>query len=401
MKKPAIRYLVSSPAGDVPVDIDRLDYPLEADPLKTPYRVYFNAITDFLKSGNFQPLLNSVNLRLGTDFNPAALNEIIIRTEKHGALYHPASIECLTDGKKVKFGLNVAVTENGKTALKKEFDVLRTLHKKYNLPYIPKPFLLYEADSMAFLLEEWFEDFHEFHIAKSEHGEERLKLWEYGKGDRFLTDEQGLEIYRQIAMILTLYYDIETCRMIFPWHHAGGDFVAKIEDARFSPSPKPSPQGRGNKPSPLEGEGKGEGGMRDNIDVRLTTVRGHEPFIGCDINETINPVLALFYFLLHLSVQMRLDRLDGVGDIVWAEDKCVDATLAGFFLGIESKKAFRDIFGSHAEFLTLLRSFSMADLATTFKPVVSQYEQTKDFSVIAGNLGNHIARLYSTLRNYP
>ena len=34
MKKPAIRYLVASPAGDVTVDSHRLDYPLEADPLK-------------------------------------------------------------------------------------------------------------------------------------------------------------------------------------------------------------------------------------------------------------------------------------------------------------------------------------------------------------------------------
>lgn len=153
MKKPAIRYLVASPAGDVPVDNGRLDYPLEADPLKTPYRVYFRAITDFLTSGNSQQLLEAVNLGLGTDLNPSALNEIIIRTEKHGALYHPASIECLTAGKKVKFGLNVAVTESGRNALKKEFYVLRTLHKLYGLPYIPKPFLLDEADSIVFLLE--------------------------------------------------------------------------------------------------------------------------------------------------------------------------------------------------------------------------------------------------------
>jgi hypothetical protein len=370
MKKPSIRYLVSSPSGDIPLDTGRLDYPLEADPLKTPYRVYFNAIRDFLTSRNFQPLLEAVNLRLGTDLNPGALNEIIIRTEKHGALYHPASIDCLTAGQKVKFGLNVAVTESGKNALKKEFDVLRTLRKQCSLPYIPKPFLLDEADSMVFLLEEWFEDFHEFHIAKPELGEERLKLWEYGRGDRFLSDEQSFEIYRQIAMILTLYYDIETCRMIFPWHHAAGDFVARIEDETL-------------------------------IDIRLTTARGYEPFMGTSDEEIAPPALAMFYFLLHLSVQMRLDRLEGVGDIVWADEKCVDATLTGFFLGMESKKAFRDYFDSQEDFLKLLRSFSMEDLATTFKPVVEQYEKTKDFPVIERNLGDHIARLYFTLRNYP
>jgi hypothetical protein len=370
MHKPVLRYLVASPLGDVSVDNDRLDFPLEADPLETSYRVYFHAISDFLSREKFQPLLGAVNERLKTNFDLSALNEIIVRTEKHGALYHPASIEVLTTNKRVKFGLNVAFTGTGRNALKKEFGVLRALQKQYKLPYIPKAFLLDETHSMVFLLEEWFEGYHEFHIARSEDGKQQMKLWEYGKGDRFLSSEQCFEIYRQIATILTLYYDIENYRLIFPWHHAAGDFVVKIED-------------------------------NDQIDVRLTTVRGHEPFVGSDINEMINPVLALFYFLLHLSIQMRLDKLNGIGDIVWADEKCVDATLAGFFLGLESKKAFLKYCGSREEFLTLLRSFSMDDLATTFKPIIEQYEKTKDFPVIKRNFGNHVDRLYLTLRNYP
>ena len=171
-------------------------------------------------------------------------------------------------------------------------------------------------------------------------------------------------------MVLTLYYDIETCRMIFPWHHAAGDFVARIEDGNL-------------------------------INVRLTTTRGYEPFMVSSDENIVPPALATFYFLLHLSIQMRLDKIDGVGDIVWADDRCVDASLAGFFIGIESKKAFKDNFVSHAEFLKLLRSFSIDDLTTTFMPIVEQYEKTKDFPVIEKNLGNHIARLYSTLRNCP
>jgi len=41
------------------------------------------------------------------------------------------------------------------------------------------------------------------------------------------------------------------------------------------------------------------------------------------------------------------------------------------------------------------------DLVTTFKPLIKQYEKTKDFPVIERNFGNHVARLYLTLRNYP
>jgi hypothetical protein len=370
MKEPKIRYLVASPTGDVPVRDSRLDYPLEADPLKTSYRHYFRAVTDFLSRENFRPLLEAFNKQMGSDFGVDALNEIIIRTEKHGALYHPASVECVAEDRKAKFALNVAVTATGRKALKKEYEVLRTLREKCALPYLPQPFFIDEMHPMVFLLEEWFEDYHEFHIAKSEQGQEQMKLWEYGKGYLFLSHEQSFEIYRQIAMILTLYYDVEHYRMIFPWHHAAGDFVVKV----------------------------GNGNPEDKIDTRLTTARGYEPLMGSD-DDTLHPFMALFFFFLHLSLQMRLDRLDGVGDVVWASDECVDATISGFFAGLESKTAFRNHLSSTAEFLRLLRSFSAADLAVSLSPVVEQYEKTKDFPVIDRNLEDHIARLFSTLRN--
>ncbi len=337
------------------------------------------------------------------------IGEIIVRTEKHGALYHPASIEVAIRNSRVKFGLNVAVTEIGRNALKKEFNVLRILHEQYKLSYIPKPFLLDETHAMVFLLEEWFEDYHEFHIAKSEHGEERVKLWEYGRGDRFLSHEQSFKIYRQIAMILTLYYDIENYRMIFPWHHAAGDFVARIRSYSNPPTPPFSKGGNifnafdtGNnqKNPPLE-KGDIGGFSEEKIDVKLTTVRGYEPFMAFDEDEMPHPALALFYFLLHLSVQMRLDRLDGVGDIVWADEKCVDATLTGFFQVIEQKNDFKKCCGSATTFLNVLKSFKKNDLRETFKPLLDQYEQTKDFHVIRENLEDHIGRLYLTLRIFP
>jgi hypothetical protein len=372
MTRPAMRYLVSSPGGDVPLDQNRLDFPLEADPLKTPYRVYFDAITGFLTRENFRPLLQSINKFLNADPGVTEIKEIIVRTEKHGALYHPASVECIAGDKKAKFALNVAVTATGRNALIKEYDALRALHMKFKLSHLPRAFCLDEMHSMVFLLEEWFEDHHEFHIAKTESGNEQIKLWEYGKGDRFLSDEQSFEIYKQIAMILTSYYDVETYRMIFPWHHAAGDFVVCV----------------------------GGGDSTNNLDTKLTTARAYEPFIGSD-NDTIHPVLALFYFLLHLSLQMRLDRLDGVGDIVWADEKCLDATITGFLAGLGSRKDFRNLFCSTDEFLTLLRSFSVDDFAATIGPVAEQYEKTKDYPVIKRNLGEHIARLFFILQNYP
>jgi hypothetical protein len=369
MKQPSIRYLVASPTGDVPVDDSGLDYPLEADPLKTPYRIYFQAITDFLRKDNFQPIIGIINKSLGTDLDISMIHEIIIRTEKHGALYHPASIECILRDIKAKFALHVAVTDTGKESLMREFNVLKMLRSRFSFPYIPTPYHLDEMHSMVFLLEEWFEDYHEFHIARTDDGSRQMKLWEYGRGYRFLVPEQSFEIYRQTAEILTLYYDPHNFCLIYPWHHAAGDFIAKIS-------------------------------ADDQIDVRLTTVRGYEPFMGIGEDGGVPPVLALFYFLLHLSIQMRLDKIDGVGDVVWADDLAVDATIAGFLGALKIRSNLRDCCGSVRSFQTLLKSFTAEELGNMFVPIAEQYIQTKDYPVIEKYLKEHVDRLYLTLQNY-
>ena len=61
MNKPLIRYLVSSPYGDIPADENKWDVPLEGDELKTPYRIYFHTIRDFLSQDQFKPFLSSIS----------------------------------------------------------------------------------------------------------------------------------------------------------------------------------------------------------------------------------------------------------------------------------------------------------------------------------------------------
>jgi hypothetical protein len=158
-------------------------------------------------------------------------------------------------------------------------------------------------------------------------------------------------------------------RLIYPWHHAAGDFIARVTDDKV-------------------------------VDIRLTTVRGYEPFLSTE-EDMVHPTLALFYFLLHLSIQMRLDKLDGVGDIIWADELCIEATIAGFFQALETKKDFIDSLGSTESFLNLLRSFSRDDLKNTFGAIVAQFEQTKDFAVIKKNIEDHVGRFYFTLQNFP
>ena len=37
-----------------------------------------------------------------------------------------------------------------------------------------------------------------------------------------------MAVYREAARILTLYYDVGSGAAIGPWHHAAGDFVARV-----------------------------------------------------------------------------------------------------------------------------------------------------------------------------
>ncbi len=369
MHAPLVTYLVSSPFGDVPVDKDKMHLPLECDPLKTPYRVYLHAIKKFLEHDSYRPLLQATGERYGKAVRANEIDEIIIRAEKHGALYHPASIELVFEKNRVKFGLNVAVSETGRNWLKKESSVIRKIHTRHKLHYLPAVFFFGEQESLSFLLEEWFEGYHEFHLSVTGGGEQAIKLWEFGKGDRYLSTEQSFQIYRHASKILTLYYDWNDFSQIYPWHHAAGDFIAKAE---------------GN-----------------GIDVRLTTARQYDPYMVFQKAEQLNPVIALFYFLLNLTVRMRLDKLDGVGDTVWAEDFCLEASVKGFFDGLKLKEESKDHFGSGKKFLKILKTFTQEDYKNSFRPLVALYKETGDYPVILKNLDRHVEILHAILRNCP
>jgi hypothetical protein len=383
MSTPRIQYLVSSPYGDITPDENKLDFPLEADTSKTPYREYFNSIKSFLAREDFQPLLKATRKKLGRTIPLGEVSKIIVRAEKHGLLYHPASIEVILQQEKTKFCLNVAVSDSGKAWLQEEISVLEKLYSTFNLPYLPEVYLGGKHNSKVFLLEDWFEGYHEFHITVEE-GRKRIKLWEFGKRYTYLSSEQSFELYKQASKILTLYYDLKDFSEIYPWHHAAGDFIVRIEDTKNSPSP---PFGKG-----------GMGGF-SGIDVRLSTARKYEPLL--DYNHTINPLLALFYFFLNLSIRMRLDRTDGVGEIIWSHDSCIKATIEGFFEALYLKERLDGHPGLAEEFSGLVKSFRKDELTDTLNPIVDLYEGSEDLPVILYNLEDHVEGIFSTLQTFP
>lgn len=367
MNNPFMQYLVSSPYGDIPPDDDKLDFPLEGDGSGTSYRKYFHSIENFLAQEDFELFLRAAGEKLGREIPLKEVNRIIIRTEKHGLLYHPASIELILQQEKTKFCLNVAVSDLGKVWLQKEISVLKKLHNTFNLPYLPEVYFGGNHNSMCFLLEDWFEGYHEFHITRDEEGGKRLKLWEFGNGYKYISPEQSFELYSQASKILTLYYDFQNFKEIYPWHHAAGDFVVKIDGKK--------------------------------IDVRLSTARQYEPLL--DYTQQINPLLALFYFFLNLSVRMRLDKIDGVGEVIWADDTCIKATITGFFEALKIKEGLDGYPGLAGEFSGLARSFRQDELTDTLKPIVDMYQGSEDLPIIDNNLEKHIEELCATLQNLP
>ena len=127
------------------------------------------------------------------------------------------------------------------------------------------------------VLAEWFEGYDEWHLAydKNEQGQ-RLRIWNPGPADRFATEREGRQLFKAVSKILTLYYDTQSFKHIYPWHHAAGDFVVKIDHG--------------------------------DVAVKLTTARKYEPIIIFTEETKSNPLSAIIFFFLNLALKIRLDN---------------------------------------------------------------------------------------------
>jgi hypothetical protein len=117
-------------------------------------------------------------------------------------------------------------------------------------------------------------------------------------------------------------------------------------------------------------------------------------------SQGISPHEALLFFLLNLSLRMRLDRVDGVGAVAWAGDDCVRATLEGFVDGLRMKEGggFMEE-GFAAEFVRYMDSLSKEDLSEGFHVLVGACDQSApDMPAIRQHLEHHASKFYSALQ---
>jgi hypothetical protein len=322
-------------------------------------------------------LVDATARQLAEGISLADIEEILICAEKHGSDYHPARIEVTVNGACAAFVMNVAITARGKDRLCREFDVLKHLNDKYDFSFLPQTYFQGKAffgagrdgGSMLMFLADWFKGYHEFHLSIDESdGSQKLVVWNTVKGHQRLSPSQARQVYSQAAKIMTLYYDIETFEQIFPWHHAAGDFVVKTQDK--------------------------------SLDIRLVTARQYARMV--ERCEGISVREALLLFLLNLSVRMRLDRVDGVGAVAWADDECLDPTLEGFVEGLSVgerqgiiERAFVD------GFIRDVRSLRKRDLSDRIHALIDACDPAApDMPVIRAHLESHVRKLHVALHNF-
>ncbi|MBU0993710.1 MAG: hypothetical protein KJ737_14550 [Proteobacteria bacterium] len=338
------------------------------------YGDYLNAIKSYIKKDNFEIIHYALVSIINEEIDIQDLKEINIILSKHGEFYHPSKIEIVYQDKKYFFVMNVAISIAGKSAIKHEFGILDELCNKFSQQYLPEVYgfgktLIRKTFPVLMFLGKWFEGYHEFHASLDKNGKIKISLWDTEDGNLFLSDEEVFMVYEKISTILTVYYHMDTFRQIFPWHHAAGDFILKRD--------------------------------KNGVDIKLITARQYESMLEDRDNDADFNRLALLVFLLNLSIRMRLDRLDGVGEMIWLDDFLVKATLKGFFNGLTEQQNNGVIPDDFSEsFKTYIKCRDREELIEIALFIVNSYnEKAPEVSLIKTEIMNHMATWIDVMEN--
>jgi len=343
------------------------------------YRDYFETVDAFLRKDDFQAVRHGLEQQLADGAPEGGPERICIHAEKHGALYHPARVMVYAGSRSAAFVVNVAVSEEGKARCDTEYDRLQELSLLAQR-FLPRVYAKREMPSQRFgaiklFLGEWFDGYHEFHLSTDPASRRQaLKLWDNKPAASFLGEGQTEDLYRQVAKILTTFYNPETLEEITHWHHAAGDFVVRLD--------------------------------RDRVDVKLISARdyaspyGTEGSAGTPAEDAEQVLQALLLFLLKMTIRIRLDRCDGVGQVLWAEEPSVLAAVDGFCQALSEKGKIPQLPAQlHYCFQYYLSQLTKADLDDLAKAVALRLDLSEsEKPVVAKHLERHSNVLYSGLR---
>ncbi|MGD9210290.1 MAG: hypothetical protein PVI90_05915 [Desulfobacteraceae bacterium] len=345
------------------------------------YGDYFTAAKSFLTDNHCQNLRKALARVLNQEIFNDAIDTVNLHLVKHGKYYHPTHVKVKTNKQEIEFVLNVAVSEEGQTIIEKEYNNLQRLNNEFPISFLPKVdtfgrITVSTGASIKMFLGEWFHDHHEFHLSaplQNKDNERHVVVWD---GNQTILDEQQtLDLIQKASMILTFYYNPETFEQIFPWHHAAGDFVVKLK--------------------------------KNLLSLKLVTVRGYAPVgeggtcLDSSSGSVKNMLEALLFFFVHLSIRMRMDRTDGVGDLVLYGNSCIHAIVRGFFQGLNlvvSMRDYPDDFCSVVKtYLQALKREEFIDLVSLFLKRYSRLENSK--SRMRLDLFHHVDGLIEAIQH--
>lgn len=337
---------------------------------------YFQAARLFFEKSGMEIIGDIFKQRLQRDVLPGDIERICLFLVKHGEFYHPSRVEVTAHGRKIYFVLNVAISRAGKAHIVGECQFLKKLNRDFTSAYLPQVYGYGEVEirdtyKAAMFLGEWLNNYYEFHISRDPaDNQNKIVVWDSKRGNYFLSANQSLNLYSQAAGILTSYYNLVSFERICSWHHAAGDFVIRLEN--------------------------------EKIDLKLITVRRYaSTFKNTDDlknaeNNAEFILQALLVFFLDLCLKMRLDRLDGVGDIVWADNTAVQGTLIGFLNALDLKANAPALPDTPLRcFYQYLSLCSKTDLHELSKAIVKTFNpDAEEVDVIKQHLDNHVDFLH-------
>jgi len=234
-------------------------------------------------------------------------------------------------------------------------------------PWIPSPLaydsVLINKEGIDYpfnhLLVEWFEDFHEWHATDND----KIILWDSLRGNRLLNDDQVINLFYLMTKILVLAYDYDQKKAIGNWYNAAGDFILKTNE--------------------------------HGCELRLVTIRTFAPldFIG----DAVNPLIALLYCFLDITIRMHLDKKNGVDETVWLTFPLKETLFAGFFDGMKEKEL-NGLCppGTTMTMRDLLASMGREEMQTAAQPLLDLYEREmtfSDFSLVTEHIENCIEQI--------
>ncbi|MBT8339108.1 MAG: hypothetical protein HKP58_05000 [Desulfatitalea sp.] len=293
--------------------LSRQAQPGPSKPGTTTCGDYFTAAADFLSRNDLALPRKALAEPLGRRPGCEEIHQIRVHLVKHGAFYHPARVTVAANESAVALTLNVAVSGRGCECLPREIANLAHLYDHYPRHFVPCCYGAGEGRTpsggcLPMFATQWLSRFYEVHPSRGQ-GSRPLhwSVWDPDHGLWWLSPSQADAFFSQAAFILSYYFDPLTLSTVQAWHHAAGDFVVR-------------------------NTGK-------SIDVRLITVRQYRPFIALADDDPIDLAVlldTLTLFLLRTSLWMRIDRLDGVGDLVWAHDRYLVPIWQGFIRGVSA-----------------------------------------------------------------